>query len=431
MRGKMAILGGPKTVTIPSPPYPIIGAEEIGAAIRVLMSGQLSDCGRGQFVAKMEDDFAAYFGTKYALSFSSGTASLHGALFAVGVRPGTEVLTANNTWVSGITAIFHAGGTPVFCDIKPGALHIDPADIRRKAGPHTKAVIVTHLWGIPADMDGILKVANDLKLGVVEDCSHAHGAKYKGRFVGTLGDVGCFSLQGSKAIVAGEGGILITNSRRYYQRAMIPGHHDARLSKALTLAELRPFAQTGGYWKYRIPPLAAAIATAQLKRLDELNAARQANFDQLHARLTKRVPFISWPKLPPKSRRGWYGAPATYTYDQEKVPRDLFAEACAAEGVPLGTGYQNWYQTPLFQDTKLLSQLWPVKHANGVEYTPLPPGALPNDEALRRKFLCFHIPAIEVPAYVEQTAKAIEKVAENMASLADLSARRTRTNAKA
>jgi dTDP-4-amino-4,6-dideoxygalactose transaminase len=236
--------------------------------------------------------------------------------------------------------------------------------------------------------------------------------------VGTLGDVGCFSLQGSKSVVAGEGGVMVTDSERCYQRAMIPGHHDERLSQELRLADLEPFAHAGGYWKYRIAPLAAAIATAQLKTLDGRNAARQANFDRLHARLSEQVPFISWPQLPRGSTRGWYGAPATYDYDPERVPRDLFMEACTAEGVPLDSGYQNWYQTPLFQDEGLYSQLWPAIHANGVAYKPLPSGALPNDEAMRKVLLRFQIPAIETPPYMDQIATAVEKVAANMDVLA-------------
>ena len=211
---------------------------------------------------------------------------------------------------------------------------------------------------------------------------------------------------------------MITDSERCYQRAMIPDHHDESLSQELTLADLETFAAAGGYWKYRISPLAAAIATAQLKSLDERNAARQANFDRLHARLNEHVPFISWPQLPPGSTRGWYGAPATYYCDPERVPRDLFIEACVAKGVPLDSGYQNWYQTPLFQDEGLYSQLWPAKHANGVAFKPLPPGALPNDEAMRVPMLRFQIPAIERPPYMDQIAAAIEKVAANMDALA-------------
>jgi perosamine synthetase len=417
MKEKLALLGGPKTVTLPSPPYPVIGHEEVSAVVKVLMSRQVSDCGRGEFVAEMEDDYAAHFSTKYALSFSSGTAAIASALFAVGVRPGTEVLTTGNTWISAITAIAHAGGTPVFCDVRPNTVHIDPREIRRKAGPHTKAVIVTHLWGIPVNMDPILKVARKLGLAVIEDCSHAHGARYKGRLVGTLGEIGCFSLQGSKAIVAGEGGFMLTNSKLYYERAIVPGHHGRRLTM-LTLKQVKPFAAASGQWTYRISPVAAAIATEQLKRLDALNAARQANFDRMARRLRKTAAFIKWHSLPPRSQRGWYGTPAFYQH-KGRLSRDLFVQACRAEGLALVPGgYSDWPKAPLFQDVRLYSQMWVVEHANGVAFKPVPPGGLPNNDRMREKLMLFPIPAVESPALMDQMASAVEKVAANMAVLA-------------
>jgi len=418
MKEKLALLGGAKTVTLSFPPYPMIGPEEVCAVTKTLMNRHLSEVGRGGAVGEMEDAFRDYFGTKHVLSFGSGTDAIHCALFAVGVGPGAEVLTVNNTWISAITAVCHAGGTPVLCDVKRGAFHIDPAEIKRKAGPHTKAVIVTHLWGIPADMDAVLKAARQCGLPVVEDCSHAHGAKYKGKLVGTIGEVGCFSLQGSKAIVAGEGGFLATDNKRFYQRAMIPGHHGGRMGQELTYKDLKPFAAAGGYWKYRASPLGMAIARAQLSKLDGFSAARQANFDRLQKRLKKSVPFIKWPRLAPRSTRGFYGTPALYEYDRKKVSCDLFASACAAEGAGLGRGYANWYQTPLFQDLKLYGQLWPVEHINGVAYRPLPAGALRNDAELRTKQLIFPMPAVEMPALMDQFAAGIEKVAANMAVLA-------------
>ena len=427
MKEKLAMLGGSAAVTAAFPPYPMIGPEEVCAVTRVLLSRHLSECGRGGSVGQMEDAYREYFGTRYVLSFGAGTDAIHGALFAVGVGPGAEVLTASNTWISAITAICHAGGTPVFCDIKRGTVHIDPGEIRKKAGPNTRAVIVTHLWGVPADMNAILKAARQKNLAVIEDCSHAHGAMYRGRLVGTIGDVGCFSLQASKAIVAGEGGFLCTDNRRYYQRAMIPGHHGVRLSQELTYRDLKPFAQASGYWKYRASPVGMAIAAAQLSRLDEFNAARQANFDRLQRRLRRGVPFIRWPKLPPRSRRGWYGTPAFYEYDQKKVPRQLFAEACWAEGVRLGGGYANWYEMPLFQDVRLYGQLWPVRHTNGVEYRPLPPCALVHDEEHRTKLLVFPMPAVETPELMDQMAAGLEKVAANMNLLARRKRRRRKS----
>ena len=418
MRQKLALLAGPKTVTLPWPAYPLVGEEEAAAAVRVLLSRQLSDCGRGGAVGQMEEDYARYFGVKHAVGFSSGTSAIHAALFAVGVKPGTEVLTANHNWISAITAILHAGGTPVLCDVKRGAFHIDPAEIRRRAGPHTRAVVATHLWGVPADMDPIVKAARELGLAVIEDCSHAHGGLYKGRKLGTIGDIGCFSLQGSKAIVAGEGGVLLTNSKRLAQRALVPGHHPGRIGWALTLKETKPFAQGGGMWTYRIMPIAAAIASAQLKRLEEFNAARQANFDRLHAQLRRACPFIKWPRLAAGSKRGWYGSPALFTLERTGITRDLFVQAVRAEGAPIGgEGYTDWSRIPLFQDMRLFSQMFVVRHANGVEFRPVAPGSLPNNEWLRAHMTLFPIPAVSSPELMDQVAAAIEKVSANLHAL--------------
>lgn len=418
MNTKLALFGGAKAVTLPYPPYPVMGAEEVSGVVRTLLTGQLSQVGHAGVVGEMEDAYARYFGKKYCHSFNSGTAAIHSALFAVGVKPGDEVLTAANTWISGINAVCHAGAIPIFCDSAPDTHHINPAEILRKAGPRTKAVVVTHLWGFPADMDPIIRAARKNNLYIIEDCSHAHGGKYKGKWLGTLGDIGAFSLQGSKSIVAGEGGFLLTDNQAWYQRSMIPGDHGTRLRAELSRRELEPFSHGGGAWTYRIAPICAAIALAQIGKLEALNAARQANFDRLHKRLSKSVKFIQWPTLHRGSVRGWYGTPARYAFDPSKVSRDRFVEACNAEGVRLGgCGYSNFYEIPLFQDPKLFGQLWAVRHENGTEFRPIPKGSLTHHEATRRTSLLMPIPATEAPHLMDQIADGIEKVADAMAKL--------------
>ena len=413
----LALLGGPRTVRLPWPEYPVIDYHEVNAATEVILSRVLSDTGRGKFVGGMEDAFAGYFGSKYCLSCGSGTAAIHAALFAVGVGPGAEVLTCAHNWISAVTAILHAGGTPVFCDTAPGAFHIDPEEIRRKATAHTRAVVVTHLWGIPADLDKVRKAAARLNLPVIEDVSHAHGAKYKGRFCGTIGDIGAFSLQGSKAIVAGEGGFLLTDNERYYQRATVPGHHTARLGEKMTLDEVKPFAPAGGMWTYRIHPVAAAIATEQLKKLPALNAARQANSDRIRRRL-KGMGFLRWPKLARGSVRGWYSTPGFFDEKRAGIRRDTFVAACSAEGAGMGgEGYRDWTQIPLFQDMSLFGQMFVVRHANGVAFQPVAAGSLPNYEAVRSSMVLVQIPAVESPDLMDQYADAIRKVAGNLPAL--------------
>ena len=416
MSSTLALLGGEKTVSVTWPEWPILGDPESRALEQVLRTRQLSILRKEGAVQEFEEAFAAWSGAPHALSFSSGTAALHAACFACGVGPGAEVLTPSYTWVSAIAAILHGNGVPVFCDVAPGAFHIDPAEIRRKCTPRTKAVIVCHAWGVPAPMTAILQAAREVGIRVIEDASHCHGATYGGRFVGTLGDVGCFSLQGTKSLVAGEGGVLVTNERTLVERAMIPGHHPLRLQESLTLPELAGFGATGGSWKYRASPLAMAIAAAQLPRLDEWNAIKLENYTRLEARL-RQVPFLRFPCLPAESTRGFYGSPCWYGYDEQRVSRDTFLGALAAEGAVVFTGYENWYQTLVFQDMSLFRQLWIDRHANGARYRALPPGALPHtDEAVRRTLV---LPAWGQPApeLVDQYAAAFDKVAANMDAL--------------
>ena len=415
---RLALLNGPKTVTLPWPDYPVIDAEEVCAATRVVMSGSLSEVGRGPFITRMEDALAAFFGVPFVMSCASGTGALHCALFAVGVMPGDEVLIANHNWISAIMAVFHAGAIPVLCDVKAGTYSLDPAEIARKVTPRTKAVIATHLWGLPADMAGILTAARAHGLAVIEDVSHAHGGKYRGEYLGTIGDVGCFSLQGSKAMVAGEGGFLLTKNEYYLERAIIPGQHTRRLASAKMSDDLALFHVAGGMWNYRMHPVAAAIATTQLAKLPAMNAARRANFERLVTG-TADIPFLSWPREEPDCERGWYGAPAVYdTARAGGVDRDRFVHACQAEGMAMyGMGYTDWCEAPIMQDLDLLGQLVVTRHTNHAAFTPQPASAFPNTRALLTGMLTFQIPAVDAAPVIDQEIAALHKIADQMAVL--------------
>jgi perosamine synthetase len=420
----LALLGGQKAVTLPMPSWPHIAEEEIAAVVKQLLTGPLSECGRSGVIAEFEDAFAAYQGRKYALSFSDGTASLHASVYAAGVGPGDEVLQTSNTWISAINAIMHGNGIPIFCDVIREGFAIDPDEIRRKAGPRTKAVIVTHLWGVPAPMDEIMEVAREKKLAVIEDCSHAHGAVYKGKKVGSIGDMGCFSLQGSKSIVAGEGGVMVTDDRRLYERAMLPGHHDLRLTQELTLNETKRYATAGLYWKYRASPLGIALANAQLKHLDEWTNGRRENRNYLKRQIDD-IKFIVWPKVPKDSEVGFYGTPLLY--DQKAaggVPRDAFLEAMSAEGVPFSTGYRTWYLDPLFQDQFFYGRGCPWSCPYADRHLKFKAGDLPRTEELAQRQMILWISSFIKPAKenMDQFAEAFHKVAKNMNKLKSMNA---------
>ena len=170
--------------------------------------------------AQLEKEYARFVGTRYALAVNSGTSALICALVAAGIGPGDEVLIPAYTWVATAGAVVSIGAVPVLCEIDE-SLTIDPEDMEKRITPYTKAVIVVHMRGMSCDMDRIMAVARAHDLRVIEDVAQANGGSYKGRRLGSFGDVGCFSLQQSKVITTGEGGMVVTDSEEIWQRAVI------------------------------------------------------------------------------------------------------------------------------------------------------------------------------------------------------------------
>jgi dTDP-4-amino-4,6-dideoxygalactose transaminase len=247
--------------------------DEVMVAIRcVLESGQFV---LGPELAAFERELAAHSQAVEAVGTSSGTSALHLALLAAGVRPGDEVITVPFTFVATVAAIEYCGARPVLVDVRPDSLTMDPALIEAAITPRTRAIVPVHLYGQPADMDPILDIANVHHLQVVEDACQAHGAEYRGRRVGALGDLGCFSFYPGKNLGAyGEGGAVVSN--------------DADL--AGTVRKLRHWGQTGRYrhelkgFNYRLEEMQAAILRVKLRHLDEWTEARRGHarrYDEL------------------------------------------------------------------------------------------------------------------------------------------------------
>lgn len=188
---------------------PSIGEEEISAVNEMLASGMLA---QGPKVAQLEEDFAQYCGTKFAVAVSSGTAAIHSALYAAGIRAGDEVITTPFSFIATINPILMLGARPVLVDINPDDFNIDPNLIRAAITNKTKAVRPVHLYGQPANMDEINSIAEEHNLKVIEDACQAIGAAYKNKQAGNLGDLGCFSLYATKNIMCGEGGVVTTNN---------------------------------------------------------------------------------------------------------------------------------------------------------------------------------------------------------------------------
>jgi len=303
-------------------------------------------------VAALEADFRELTGAEHALAMTNGTACLHSAYFAVGVKPGTEVIVPSYTWHASATPILACGAVPVFCEIDPRTLTLDPDDVERRITERTRAISVVHVWGNPADMDRILEIARRHDLAVVEDCSHAHGALYRGRPVGSFGDVGCFSLQAAKTVEGGECGVAVTSDPALFDRMLLLGHN-GRLIHGQAAASFRVGNTSLGF-KYRPHLVAAVLGHASARRLARRNRAA-ADTWALLCRLLADQPALRPIATPPEATRGGYYAFVFEYRGEELGGLDTagFVEAVAAEGAPLARDQYLGalpHRTPLFRD---------------------------------------------------------------------------------
>jgi len=358
-------------------------------------------------------------GTRYALAQNNGTSTLLAACFAVGVRLGDEVITPTYNWICSFAPATLLGARPVFCDLDPETLCLDPADLPNRLSDRTRAIIVPHLFGAVCDMDPIMAFARKHGLAVIEDCSHSHGASYDGRPIGSIGDVGCFSMQGSspsgKPVAAGEGGVIATNDQHLYQRILALGHlNRAGMADELTEEPLNRIGRTG--WamvKFRVSNLSLCIATVALENLEYRNRRVQENYDRLLG-LIADVPCLRPIRQYAKARNAGYYGHMRIIFEPEAVgglSPERFQEACRAEGASLaGRNYDGYHITPPY-DTGMAyydDGSGPVSPAQG--YQPQPLGTLPKAEAVIPNILS--IPTmIEPPeGYIEAFARAIHKV---------------------
>lgn len=263
---------------------PLIGFQEEQEVINVLRSGHLS---QGKKVKSFEERFANYIGTKYAVAVSNGTDALFLSLLSLGIGRGDEVITTSFSFIATANAIIQTGAKPVFVDINAESFNIDENKIEEKITPRTKAIIPVHLFGLPANMRTINKVAKKYKLYVIEDACQAHGATYFGRKVGSLSDVGCFSFYPTKNMTTGEGGIVTTNRKEIAEKISILRNQGMKITY---------YHLTMGYNK-RMTDISAALGLVQLRRLASFNRKRKAHAKQYQKIL--KIPGIILPKEKP------------------------------------------------------------------------------------------------------------------------------------
>ena len=417
----LALLGGPKAVQADPGDmftWPIITAEDEEAVLDVLHRRAMS----GMDVTKaFEQEFAAWQGSGFALGFCNGTAALHAAMFGCKVGVGDEIICPSITYWASALPCFSLGATVVFAEIDPETLCLDPDDIEQRITSHTKAIVVVHYVGYPADMDPIMAVARRHGVKVIEDVSHAHGALYKGRKVGTIGDVAAMSLMSGKSLAVGEAGMLTTDDREIYERAIAFGHY-GRFGADTQTESLKPFLglPMGGY-KHRMHQMSAAVARVQLRHYNERNEEilKAMNFfwDQLEG-----VPGVRAhrPAKDSGSRMGgWYAARGLYRGEElGGLSITRFSEAVRAEGCPCNPGCNRpLHLHPLFNTCDVYGHGKPTRIAHSSRDVRQPPGSLPVSEAITATF--YGIPWFKHyrPAVIAEYAEAFRKVAEHHEAL--------------
>lgn len=309
-----------------------VGEAEAETAYDMTLRNELS--GGTPVVREFEKTWRDWVGSRHCITVSNGSMALHSAFFGIGLGPGDEFIAPTYTWICSISGALMLGARPVFCESDPETLMLDAADVRKRITDKTRAIIAVHLWGNVCDMGTLLEVSKDTGVPIVEDCSHAHGATYKGRHVGTLGAMGCWSLQGTKPVSAGEGGVLVTDDTEAFERACVLGQ--VNRIKGLDLAterfqHLQPF---GIGLKTRAHPLGIGIAAEQLKKLPELNARRRAYIEQVESALVG-IPGLSPVKVYEGAERGgFYGFPVRHLPEESGVSTEQFVTLLKEENLP-------------------------------------------------------------------------------------------------
>jgi dTDP-4-amino-4,6-dideoxygalactose transaminase len=389
----LAILGGRPLRSRPFGRWPVFDEKEKRALEEVLESGVWG--GYHPKVAEFENTFAHFHGAAHGVATANGTVSLEAALAAGGVGPQDEVIVPPITFIATATAVLRAGAVPVFADIGPD-YNLDPARVREAITPRTRALIPVHFAGRPADMDSLGAIAAEHGLIFIEDAAHAHGASWKGQRVGTFGHLASFSFQQSKNVTAGEGGILIGNDRAFIESARSVCNQGRR---------------TGGAWfehvrlgtNYRMTGWQAAILLVQLSRLEEQLRCRAQAARILDERLAQFEFLEAQPRDARVTCHGYYlYMIRLLPHRLGGIPRDVFMKALRAEGIPGLGGYPYpLYGNKVFDDARHRRQDCPEA-----------------ERMCRESFWVSHEIMLSKPEDLEDFVRAVAKVAENAAALA-------------
>lgn len=390
-RPELAINGGQPVRVKPWLDNFTTSEEEKQAVLRVMDSGYLSlfegshtpdapfSFKGGPEVQALEYEWSDYYGIKHSISVNSATSGLYAAIGALEIGYGDEVIVSPYTMTACAIAPLVYGAIPVFADVELESGSLDPKSIIEKITPRTKAILVVHQFGIPADMDAIMAISKNHGLKVIEDCAQAHGAKYKNQFVGTIGDIGVFSFNVNKSIQTGEGGICITQDDDLaYRLQLIRNHGEAVVGPA----DYDNITNIVGF-NYRLTELQAAIAREQLKKINSLNSIRLEYIDYLIDGL-KNINFLTPLLSRDECHSTYYVMPIRFNEKMAGVTRNEFVTAVNSEGAAFFQGYvRPLYLQPLYQKRVFFKKGYPfTSPANSDCYMNYRQGICPIAEEL-------------------------------------------------
>lgn len=323
---------------------PFLSGKESEYVADCLKSNWISS--KGRYIKEFEEQFANYCGCKYGISTTSGTTALHLALACLGIGPADEVIVPSFTMIATVFAVVYTGAKPVLVDSEPETWNIDTAKIEDVVTKRTKAIIPVHIYGHPCDMGPIMKIADKYNLQVIEDAAEAHGAEYKGRKVGGIGRIGCFSFYANKIITTGEGGMVVTDDEVIADKA--------RSLKDLSFSEEQRFLHTDLGFNYRMMNIQAAIGKAQFEKINELIERRRAHA-HLYNSLLKDIEGIRLP-VEKEWAKNVYWMYSIMVGDEFGMSRDELMSRLREREIDTRTFFIPMHQQPVFKSLGLFRQ---------------------------------------------------------------------------
>ncbi len=345
---------------------PVFNGNEKKYLMECIDTGWVS--ANGRFVKEFEQQFAKFCGCKYAISCSNGTVSLHLILLAMGIGPGDEVIMPTLTYIATANAVRYCGAKPVFVDSDEGTFNMDPAKIEEKITSHTKAIMPVHLYGLPAEMDTIMNIADKHDIPVVEDAAEAHGAEYKGKKVGQFGLAASFSFFGNKIITSGEGGMVVTNDKELFERM--------KLLKGQAVSPEKRYWHIDVGYNYRMTNMQAAVGLGQLENIGWHMEQRKRVADLYKRYLSDYSEYVRLQEEPQNCKSVYWMSNAVLS-DQVQRERDNIMEDMEKRGIEMRPIFYPMHIMPPYFDTEVSFPTAEKIAARGI--------SLPSHAGLREK----------------------------------------------